>query len=131
VKKFRPIVIFILVICLSIAYVLKDEILLTGVSIYALSGSGTAQQLIGEYYADKSRTYNKKANEYFTNSLMIYKSKYTKLDPRKQGAVAHIIGSNYECGKGVESNKDEAKKWYEESNRKGFVEAVKSLKRLD
>ena len=84
--------------------------------VYAFATDNThGKRLLGEYYAAKSIDYSVKANIYFKQDLEGYKIKLAKPQTKHKAQIELLIGNQYEFGKGVEPDLEQANSWYKKA----------------
>lgn len=128
-KKFKITLIFII---LAFIFTLKEEIIIGLANAYRIINKPDAHRMLGEIYSQRSYEATKKAAYHFQIALSGYKNQLTKpeLSNIDKGMIEFIIGTHYECGRGVNKDIDEAKVWYKKSIESGFVDGAKVLEQL-
>ena len=124
-----------MIIIYIMVYVFRFQIMifiLSGYVKYFNFGKAFTERLIGEFYFAESRHADTSAKQHFTDSMNLYKQELTQItDPIAQGRIEALLGSQYECGKGVEPDLATAKQWYESASKKGNVEAQQGLNQIN
>lgn len=119
-----------IMLILLVLYLLRDEFILGGLRIYALTKSPHAYRLIGEFYNDKSYHASKHAAVYFQKALAGYKDLVKTGPENERKYIEYIIGTHYECGLGTDVNLKEAKDWYEKSVKDGNIDGSQNLEKV-
>src|SRR5690606_31734926 len=83
-----------------------------------------------EYYSQKARHNSQQAAVHFQKALYGYKMALPLASEQHQKWIEFIIGTHYECGRGVPLDLYEAHKWYKRSVEHGFVEGQEMLERV-
>ena len=119
----------------GLVYVFRFPIMifiLTAYSHYFSQGKAFTERLIGEFYFSESRSYDALAKAHFDLSLLLYtKELVATKDPLEKGRIEALIGSQYECGKGVAVDLNMAKQWYQTASGHGNLEAQQALNNLE
>jgi TPR repeat protein len=116
-------------------YVFRFELAifaLSGYTHYFSTGKAFSERLLGEFYFTQAQRFDLLAKGHFDQSLILY-TKYldeTK-DPDEKGRVEMLIGSQYECGKGVSTDFNMAKQWYKAASQHGNIAAQEALQKLE
>jgi len=115
-------------------YHFRYDLLLMILQFYANHfsfGQPFVDRLIGESYFSQSYIYAKQASGYFQKSLAFYEKDFEhQKDMKIKGEEAFLIGSQYECGKGVDADPKKAQQWYETAVNIGYSEAEPALNRV-
>lgn len=117
-----------------IVYHFRFEIMILILQLYTSFfsyGKAFTERMIGEFYFSQSHLYAQEASSYFHKSMDFYKAGLEKAEPSKRGQMEFLIGSQYECGKGVKADVQEAKRWYEAAVKHGYSDAGRALDQLD
>lgn len=118
-----------------LVYVFRFPIMifmLTAYSHYFSYGKAFTERLIGEFYFSESRHFDAQAKTHFDISLLLYTQELEKIkDPHAKGRIEALIGSQYECGKGVTADLAMAKQWYRAAIEHGNAEAGQALNNLE
>jgi hypothetical protein len=110
----------ILILLGAFIYNFWEDVAISALQIYAISGHPHSKRLLGEYYAAKAREANIKATDYFQQALDGYKIKLPGTPVEHRMWIEFLIGTQYECGKGVEPDLEEARVWYQRSIKSGL-----------
>jgi TPR repeat protein len=106
--------------------------LLTAYTHYFSYGKAFTERIIGEFYFSESSSFDALAKTHFDASLLLYTKKLSETtDPITKGRIEALIGSQYECGKGVTANLAMAKEWYKTASAHGNLEAKQALNNLE
>ncbi len=118
-----------------LVYVFRFPIMifiLTAYTQYFSPGKAFIERLIGEFYFSEAQHFDEKATIHFANSLQLYTQKLdTSNDLNEKGRIETLIGSQYECGKGVTTDLAMAKQWYKTAIEHGNTEAQQALNNLE
>ena len=110
----------ILVLSLSLAYVCRVDIMIGCIKLYTLTGNPHSKRIMGEYYASQAKESATIAAWYFQQALEGYKMKLPGVAADQQKWIEYLIGSQYECGKGVPADLEQAKYWYRKALDNGL-----------
>jgi hypothetical protein len=118
-----------------LVYVFRFPIMIFLLSLYADNfsyGKAFTERLIGEFYFTQSRHFDNLAKAHFDISLLLYTEELNKTsDIKLKGQIEALIGSQYDCGKGVTANAPMARQWYKAAVAHGNQEAQKALQELE
>lgn len=130
-KTARKFKITVIIITIALIYVLKEEITLGIIHLYAYTNQPFAHRVLGEIYSERSLKDSKKAAYHFQIALQEYKNEL-KLAPEDQKKfIQFIIGTHYECGRGTDLDLEKAKEWYSKAVDSGYVEGMDVLQRVN
>jgi TPR repeat protein len=106
--------------------------ILTAYTNYFSQGKAFTERLIGEFYFSESRRFDALAKTHFDISLLLYTKELAETkDPLTKGRIEALIGSQYECGKGVSIDLGMAKQWYQAASGHGNLEAQQALNNVE
>ncbi|MEY3182622.1 MAG: hypothetical protein RLZ35_607 [Pseudomonadota bacterium] len=106
--------------------------ILTGYTHYIDPHSPFSERIIGEFYFSESRHADALATLHFNKSLSLYTQKLADTtNPNTKGRIEALIGSQYECGKGVAIDIAKAKQWYSSAATHGNTDAKQALHNLE
>ncbi len=127
-KKFK---VTLFIIVLAFIYTLKEEILIGCFHLYSYVDSPSAHRVLGEIYSERAYRNTKNASHHFVIALEANRKKLPLTKGEKRGIIEYIIGTHYECGRGVKPNLEEARKWYAKAVKSGVVGSEDILLRLE
>ena len=116
-----------LILLLTLIYTFWIEIILGFAHLYALTGNPHSRRLLGEYYATRANEDTAKAAVYFQQALEGYKMALPGTPKEQRKWIEFLIGNQYECGKGLEPDLEEAKYWYKKAIKSGLPTSSKSM----
>jgi TPR repeat protein len=129
-----PSVLYIIVL-LGLVYMFHTELFVTGIRLYvAAVHNSKAEQLLGDYYQNNALLSDDLAKSFYASSMKKYKEELSTVSPEQQALIKLRLGQLYLCGKGVEPNTTEAKRWFDEaltlanSNAKSHEELISEIK---
>lgn len=120
----------LLLIIAGFIFVFWEELIAAGLHIYSWTGSPYAERALGEFYSHKASLESRRAAIHFQKALYGYKLELPLANADHQKWIEFIIGTHYECGRGVPPDLKEAQKWYQRSVEHGFVEGQEMLERV-
>ena len=133
--SWRKIISIPMILVYILVYIFRYPIMIYILTLYTQYfdfGKAFTERLIGEFYFAESRRDDAKANKHFSISLEIYQDQLKKVnDPDEQARIEALIGSQYECGKGVKPSLIKAREYYESASKKGNVDASTALSSLN
>lgn len=120
-----------LILVIALCYLFRYELFVGGLYLYSKTGSADAERMLGEYYSEKSMIASRRATIHFQEALYRYKIALPLAPKEQQQWIEFLIGTHYECGRGVPEDLKEARSWYRSSAEKGFKPSKDMLKRVD
>lgn len=115
-RKGRKFVFTVGILTCTAVYVFWEQIIIGGLFAYSFAtNKAVGKRLIAEYYSDRSQRYAQHAALYFQKALAQYKQEVKLPESRQQQLIKFLIGTHYECGRGVPVNVRQAKEWYQQA----------------
>lgn len=115
-KRFSAPFVLYLVVLLGLIYMFHTELFVTGIRLYVTAvHNPKAEQLLGDYYQNSAQLSDELAKSFYASSMKKYKDQLPTAAGEQQASIKLRIGQLYLCGKGVETNTTEAKRWFEEA----------------
>lgn len=110
-----PFVIY-LVVLLGLVYMFHTELFVTGIRLYVTAvHNAKAEQLLGDYYQNSAQLNEDLSKSFYSSAMKKYKDELATAPIEQQAFIKLKVGQLYLCGKGVEANANEAKKWLDEA----------------
>jgi TPR repeat protein len=115
-KRFSVSSVLYLVVLLGLVYMFHTELFVTGIRLYVtVVHNPRAEQLLGDYYQNNAQLSGELARNFYNNAMKNFKEQLSVAPTEQQALIKFNMGRLYLCGKGVETNASEAKRWLEEA----------------
>lgn len=114
----------------GLIYLSFEELSIAGMKMLANNGDTHAHQIIAEYHNQKAYQHTTMAAEHYQKALAGYMKDVKIAQGQEKAAIEFILGTHYECGKGIQVDLDKAKEWYLLSSKDGSDTGDAALTRL-
>lgn len=120
----------LVIIIAAFIFVFWEELIAGGLHIWAWSGNPHAERALGEYYNIKAWRNSRLAAIHYQHALNLYKMDLPLASENQRRWIEFIIGTHYECGRGVPADLQKAREWYQRSVDNGFSSGREMLDRV-
>jgi TPR repeat protein len=119
------------ILLLGLLYMFHAELFVTAIRLYVTAEHNPrAEQLLGDYYENNAQLSDSLAKSFYVSAMKKYEAQLPTASSEQQALIKFKIGHLYLCGKGVDTNTAEAKRWLNEALKLATGSNAKSQEML-